>query len=783
MTRFFLTCLRAVLHLGGGWRRLAGLPVLALVLMLVLAALPGQATHIVGGELDLQYLRGEEYQLRLTLYFDMKGDLGAFDNSLTASLFEKGTNRWVRDVVLPIVSNRPADYTNPACARAELVIRQFTYSQEITLAADKYENAAGYYVAVERCCRNVSIANIVAAEEAAQTFYLEFPAIGRGGSLFRDSTPRLLPPLGDYACVGELFYADFSGQDADGDSLVYDLVTPLNGHATPLNTKPPRASPAPYAPVRWEPRPATQLPLGPDNQIPGRPALGIGRQSGRLTMRPSQQGLFVFGVRCQQFRRGEKIGETRRDFQLYVLSCPRNAAPSMTLRPTRPGALAYRPGRDTLKLATTGGGRCLQLRFTDPDPRSRLTARLRPVNFTAPAGELPAFTTTATGLVRATGAPDTLTATLCFPICLDTKGKVYWLDVLVTDDGCSLPKIDTLRVAFMAQPVPNSAPTLSSTAGPASPLRARVGELVRFEVTATDPDGNPLTLTMSGNGFSPAALGATLALLPGGPQLRGRFEWRVDCAAAGTAAVAREFVFRASSRPCATEQSAVLTVPIIIDYGNTAPRLASTLPPAGAAPALPPLVRRALGESYTATLTGTDAENDGLILSATGQGFDLAAAGMRFTARGGAGQASGTFYWDAACAAVQLRRELLVTFELRESTCQPQPQRRVVRFEVISPDTVAFRAPNIITPNGDGKNDFFTFDKSYAENPNRPVLPVNFCDARFAGVQIFSRWGKSVYESRDRQFRWGGQDLAGTYYYLVTFTDGRRFKGWLEVVL
>ena len=777
---FFVTR-RPLLFRLAGWR-------LALAGLLLLLAAPAGATHIVGGELDLQHVQGQEYRLSLNLYFDaVTGDPGAFDNSLTASIFEKGSNRWLRDVLLPISRNTFVAYSNPVCARAALSTRQLIYSQALTLPADEYRSAAGYYVAVERCCRNVSIANIDRPADAAQTFYLEFPAVVRDGQTFRDSTPRIFPPLGDYACVGELFYYDSSGQDPNGDSLVYDMVTPLNGHATPSSSKPPRASPAPYAPVRWQPQPATLPPLSAENQIPGAPTLGIGRQSGRLTVRPSQQGLFVFGVRCQQFRRGEKIGETRRDFQLYVLSCPRNAAPSLTLRADRPGAPAYRAGRDTLRLTATGGGRCLKLRFTDPDPRSRLTARLRPVNFTGPASELPSFSTAAAGTVRTAGQPDTLTATLCFPTCLDTKGKVYLLDVLVADDGCSLPKVDTLRVAFIAQPVPNQPPTLSSTAGPARPLRVRVGDLVRFEVAATDPDGDPLQLTMSGNGFEPAALGATLAVSPAGPQRQGRFEWRVDCAAvapAGTVAVAREFVFTALSQPCAATESVVLTVPILVDYSNQAPLLTSTLPPAGAAPsARPPLVRRALGESYAATLTGTDTDDHPLILSAIGQGFELAAAGMRFTAQGGAGRASGTFQWDAACAAVQLGRELTVTFELRESTCQPQPQRRVVRFEVISPDTVAFRAPNIITPNGDGKNDFFTFDKTYAENPNRPVLPVNFCDAQFAGVQIFSRWGQPVYASADRQFRWGGAAVAGTYYYLVRFTDGRRFKGWLEVVL
>lgn len=65
--------------------------------------------------------------------------------------------------------------------------------------------------------------------------------------------------------------------------------------------------------------------------------------------------------------------------------------------------------------------RCLTLRYTDPDPTYQLTVTARPVNFTAAA--LP-FTGATSGTVRAAGAPDTLTATLCFPACLDSEGKV-----------------------------------------------------------------------------------------------------------------------------------------------------------------------------------------------------------------------------------------------------------------------------------------------------------------------------------------------------------------------
>jgi gliding motility-associated-like protein len=629
------------------WR--ASAAVLALLLPLAAAA-----THIVGGELDLQYRSGSNYSLTLNLYFDaINGDPGALDPRLTASIFEKGTNRRIADVVLENTGNTFVNYTNPACAVGSLSTRKIVYARDIVLASNTYNNAGGYYVTVERCCRNVTISNIRNPGAAAQAFYLEFPAVVRNGAAFIDSTPRIFPPLGDYACRNELFYYDFGGQDPDGDSLRYDMVTPLNGYTTSALPLVNQAGPAPYSTVTWNPG------LSTTNQVPGDPALGIDARTGRLTVRPRDLGLFVFGVRCSEYRQGVKIGETRRDFQLYVLNCPTNTAPQLQVRATGERAV-YRPGRDTLRLVP-GGNRCLTIRYTDPDPNSVLTMSSRPVNFTTPA---PSFTTTRSGTVRAAGQPDTLTATLCFPECVDTQGRVYLLDVIVADNGCSLPRRDTIRVAFTAVQPPNEAPVLTSTF-PAPP-------------------------------------------------------------------------------PIPT-------------------------PP-------PTVVRVTLGERYTADLTGTDADRHALALSAAGTGFDLASVGMSFAASNGAGRATGTFSWAPSCDAVAAAGPdgLLVRFRLAETgPCQPLPRERAIRF-IVEPvkDSADFRRPNVITPNGDNKNDKFAL----------PNLPADFCDRRFAGVKIFTRWGQQVYQSGDRGFSWGGAGAGGLYYYLVTYTDGRKYKGWLEVI-
>jgi len=74
--------------------------------------------------------------------------------------------------------------------------------------------------------------------------------------------------------------------------------------------------------------------------------------------------------------------------------------------------------------------------------------------------------------------------------------------------------------------------------------------------------------------------------------------------------------------------------------------------------------------------------------------------------------------------------------------------------------------PNIITPNGDGLNDFF--------------VQRQFCDP--PALRIYSRWGQEVYRSEQYRNDWNAPGLpAGTYYYRFTGEQGRSAKGWLEV--
>jgi gliding motility-associated-like protein len=79
-------------------------------------------------------------------------------------------------------------------------------------------------------------------------------------------------------------------------------------------------------------------------------------------------------------------------------------------------------------------------------------------------------------------------------------------------------------------------------------------------------------------------------------------------------------------------------------------------------------------------------------------------------------------------------------------------------------------ASNAFSPNGDGKNDFLTFE-------NIQYYPGSI-------VYLYSRWGKKVFEQIDYNNDWNGGDvlISGTYYYVVEPNDGTEpLKGFVMV--
>ncbi|WP_158622520.1 Ig-like domain-containing protein, partial [Pedobacter sp. KBW06] len=90
---------------------------------------------------------------------------------------------------------------------------------------------------------------------------------------------------------------------------------------------------------------------------------------------------------------------------------------------------------------------------------------------------------------------------------------------------------------------------------------------------------------------------------------------------------------------------------------------------------------------------------------------------------------------------------------------------------IVTVNVKGFFIPNVITPNGDGKNDSFVIVG--LENYNN------------ADVTIFNRWGNEVYRNNNYKNTWTGEGLnEGTYYYLIRLNSSGKqevYKGWVLI--
>jgi hypothetical protein len=634
--------------------------------VLYFLALPAMGTHIVGGEFEIRHLDNYQYRVYLNIYFDVvNGDPTAQDATADVRIFRKRDNARMRDLELYLVDDLPVSYTQPACTNDKVITKKLIYrSAIITLSPDLYNDPDGYYIAWQRCCRNYSISNIYSLPPdinrnfAGQTFYLEFPSVTRDGMPFVNSTPRLFPPLSDYACPDRPYYADFAGFDDDGDSLAYSLVEPLNTHtgaAVPRNG--PR--PAPYPTVRW------RSPFGINNIMAGNPDLKI-NEDGFLTVKPTLSGLFVFAVRCEEFRDGVKIGEVRRDFQLYVLSdCPIARPPQILGKKLTDANYTYDNTMSvTFSNSVTDEDRCIMVRVSDPDASSqdqdfeeRIRIKAIPIGFKKDvSGILPDITS----------ATLKNGSTVEFPICFDKCPLLngpFQVGILAYDDACALPLFDTLKVTVNIQP-PANAPPQFVTPGVTETIDE--GDFRSWTIEVVDAELDPMVLGFIPVGFTPAQYGMSFQIThQENGKITARLDWDARCD-----------VYDFSDR---TNFQIILTAEDMdecllnngpIQYFNLAIRLPGNQDPvidsdltADPRERLVEGLTRQVYESISFNVTGSDADNDFIVLNAQGVDFDINDLDITFNEVQGTGAVTSPFTWNISCSGLNL--DIKDTYQFR----------------------------------------------------------------------------------------------------------------------
>jgi gliding motility-associated-like protein len=414
---------------------------ISLLLVLSLCCFSAFAKHLVGGTLTYRSIGFNQYELTLELYRDCFSGTD-FDDNIKMGIFDGLASGNDSAMMVLIVKRGAIQYvpntSNNPCVPAptNICYERVEYITTVALPA----NSHGYWITWGRCCRNGTIVNINTPEATGMAIAAFIPSSNLATN---NTSPKFNKNSPTFVCLNDLFEFDHSATDADGDSLVYMLSTPYTAGDN-INNQTPYPPITPFDQISWMP------PYNLNNVMAGNPILNIDPFTGKLSVRPSKLGQFVFSVSVIEYRNGVKLSEVKRDIQLNVTNCPINFPPTVSLDANDPQIKG-----DTL-VFYYGEQKCFNLTVKDengaPLPQDNLLVSFTGDIFTTPTP--PATAITPTG-------QSPLTTQICWTPDCSEPDNIKTVIMRVSDNNsCPSPNVVFDTIYIKLQPGAATPPDL-----------------------------------------------------------------------------------------------------------------------------------------------------------------------------------------------------------------------------------------------------------------------------------------------------------------------------------
>lgn len=297
--------------------------ILSISIVLLLFASPLLAEHIKGGELFYAYLGDgttagtSRYQLTLKLYIDCKAtNPGQLDDRVPLTIFDRANNAQIgASVIAPMTDEQFLQFdpaSNPCIGNppTDVCYRVRWYSVTVTLT----NNISGYSISFQRCCRINNIVNLVDPSNAVgATYTCDIPGNNILPTGYKNSSPQFVANDVAAICANSSFTYSFAADEADGDSLSYQLCSGFRG-ASQTTPNPADAAPPPYAPLSYNGGFSGSTPLGGQASINSSTGLITG-------IAPGITGQYVITACVSEYRNGKLINVHRKDIHVSVSNC------------------------------------------------------------------------------------------------------------------------------------------------------------------------------------------------------------------------------------------------------------------------------------------------------------------------------------------------------------------------------------------------------------------------------------------------------------------------------
>lgn len=403
------------------------------------------AKHIVGGDLTYRRLTGNKFEFTLKLFRDCTNNV-AYDDSIKLGIFIQNTNVLFDSLMMGKIYEDSLELSGSTCQNLPpgICVDKAVYIDTIDLP----NNINGYYGVWERCCRNLSVTNLIQPQNTGIAFYVKIP----NPAIVNSSAYFLNDPF-PYMCEQQPFSYNFSAVDPDGDVLTYELATPYAGYlGYPVNAAPIvlaiTPNPAPYPLAVWSP------PHSLANVCNSTVPLTVNTSTGMMQVVSNTQGIYAMAVIVHEWRGAVEIGLIRREIEFNVIVCSGNNSPSVSfnnINSSNPNV-----GNGTVNSNTVDfvlyetDSLCFTLSATDSDPMQ--------ITYSGeifPGGPIsPPYATTS----NATGN-GTVTTGFCWKTsCSHSRVTPYRVIYNVHDSGCPTSSTTTDTVNILVNPMPDIPP-------------------------------------------------------------------------------------------------------------------------------------------------------------------------------------------------------------------------------------------------------------------------------------------------------------------------------------
>lgn len=426
-----------------------------LITVLVLFGLSKvQASHLIAGNIGYELLSYDsvtnqaQYEVNLITYQDCNSQFwgGQFPEQVIEigiySGIENPNNMpYIRSVNLSIKNQSPIvpQLGNNCSFSLSTCIYVVEYSAVVTLQG----NNVGYHFIYERCCRPPGILNLVLSGDQGFTYRAWAAPVGTVPGKVENSSPVFTDTLIAYICIGDTSFLKNDAVDPDGDSLVYELMTPLKGYTgNGVGT-----NPAPtYNYTNGYSWPSPDILWAPgynfNNMFGAGGYASISPTSGLTYFSASLVGLYVASVKISEYRNGVLIGVSRRDIQLLATNCPSNSSPVQSSFNSSTnnfnGDTFYIEAGDTF---------CLELEYEDLDGDN--ISYTKSGNVFNPAIANPMASGVFTKLSNSKVKFD-----FCWETsCTQFRNDPYYFRIEIIDDGCP-PKLRIEEYVIYVSPPP-----------------------------------------------------------------------------------------------------------------------------------------------------------------------------------------------------------------------------------------------------------------------------------------------------------------------------------------